>query len=85
MFKSSLSSLPEGLFPLGVVGLSARRWLDLLRHRLPVPDGSTGGDAEPAGAERHSALVHYEAAEWLPRAPQQTCRHMLLLLGGSHA
>lgn len=60
------------------------RWLDILRHRLSVPDGSTGGDAEPARAGRDPPLVRHEAAEWLPRAPQQTCGHVLLLLGGSH-
>lgn len=64
--------------------MCARRWLDVLRHRLSVPDGSTGGDAEPARAGRDPPLVHHAAAEWLPRAPQQTRGYMLLLLGGSH-
>lgn len=64
--------------------VSSHRWLDVLRHRLSVPDGSAGGDAEPARAGRDPPLVHYEAAEWLPRAAQQACGHVLLLLGGGH-
>lgn len=65
--------------------MSPHRWLDVLRHRLPVPDGSAGGDAEPAGAGRDPPLVHHEAAERLPRAAQQARGHLLLLLGGGHA
>lgn len=61
------------------------RWLDILRHRLPLSDGSTGRGAESTGAGSDPTLVHHAAAEWLPRAPKQTCRHMLLLLGGSYA
>lgn len=61
------------------------RWLDVLRHSLSVSDGSTGGGAESAGAGPDPALVCHEAADRLPRAPQQTCRHMLLVLGGSYA
>lgn len=61
------------------------RWLDVLRHSLSVSDGTTGGGAESARAGQNSTLVHHEAAERLPRATQQTCRHMLLLLGGSNA
>lgn len=64
--------------------VSVRRWLDVLRHRHSVPDGATGGGAQPSRAGRDPPLVHYEAAERLPRAPQQTCRYVLLLLGGSH-
>lgn len=61
------------------------RWLDVLRHSLPVSDGTTGGGIESAGAGPDPALVYHEAADRFPRAPQQTCRHMLLLLGGSYA
>lgn len=64
--------------------MSVRRWMDVLRHRLSVPDGSAGGGAEPEGAGRDPPLVHHEAAERLPRAPQQTRGYLLLLLGGSH-
>lgn len=65
--------------------LCVPRWLDVLRHSLSVSDGAAGGGAESAGAGQDPALVYHEAAERLPRAPQQTCRHMLLLLGGSYA
>ncbi len=61
------------------------RWLDVLRYCLSVPDGSTGGGAESARAGQDSPLVHHEAANRFPRAPQQACGHMLLLLGGSYA
>ena len=50
-----------------------------------MSDGSTGGGAESAGAGQDPSLVYHEAADGLPRASQQTCRHMLLLLGGSYA
>lgn len=64
--------------------LCLSRWLDVLRHSLSVSDGSIGGGAESAGAGQDPTLVYHEAAERLPRAPQQACRHMLLLLGGSY-
>lgn len=64
---------------------SVCRRLDVLRHRLAVSDGSPGGGTESARAGPDPPLVYYEAADRLPRAPQQTCRHMLLLLGGSYA
>lgn len=63
------------------------RWcrrLDVLRDCLPVSDGPTRWGAEPSGAWSDPTVVHHAAADRLPRAPQQTCRYLLLLLGGSH-
>lgn len=76
--------LLDEFFVTSLPSVCMSRWLDVLRHSLSVSDGSTGGGAESTGAGQDPALVHHEAADWLPRAPQQTCRHMLLLLGGSY-
>lgn len=76
--------LLDSICVTNVPAICVYRWLDVLRHSLSVSDGSTGGGAESTGAGQDPALVHHEAADRLPRAPQQTCRHMLLLLGGSY-
>lgn len=77
------SSFPHVKHQPLLVCLRCRR-LDVLRYRLPVSDGPTGGGAEPTGAGSDPALVRHAAADGLPRAPQQACRHLLLLLGGSY-
>lgn len=49
-----------------------------------MSDGPTRGGAESPGAGPDPTLVHHAAADGLSRAPQQTRRHLLLLLGGSY-
>lgn len=58
------------------------RWLHILCHCYSVPHGKITRDVQRARAEPNTEVVHSSATERLPRAAQQTCGYVLLVLGG---
>ena len=55
-----------------------------MRNCLSDPDGPTGRGLHPQTAGADKEVVCVQTAVWFPGQTQQTCGHMLLLLGGGH-